>query len=150
MHARALISILAITGAGVTAPVVAQQAVFGQWRVTGAMCPTECAMSRTEVEGWRGRVAGYSDTLARFGEHACRRPRYAVGFWPASGKYGGASLRDLGISGDSVMVVEVQCPAQPQQRSDPRWQAPGAFLIVKDGNHISMVWEGVYFELTRQ
>jgi hypothetical protein len=34
--------------------------------------------------------------------------------------------------------------------SDPRWQVPGAFLIVKDRDHLLTVWEGVFFELTRQ
>ncbi len=69
-------------------------------------------MSRAEAESWRGRIATYGDTLARFAEHACQRPRYVVGFWPASGAYGGARLRDLGIPGDSAMVVEVQRRAE--------------------------------------
>jgi hypothetical protein len=107
-------------------------------------------MSLTEPAGWRNRVATYDDTLARFAEHACRQPRYTIGFWPASGVYGGARLRDLGIAGDSAMVVDVQCPAQAQGRPDPRWQAPGGFLIVKDPDHLLVVWEGRYFELTRR
>jgi hypothetical protein len=107
-------------------------------------------MSRTEAETWRGRVATYVDTVARFAEHSCRRPRYMVAYWPASGVYGGVHLRDLGIADDSAMVVEVQCPSQPQAGADSRWRAPGGFLLVKDPDHLLMVWEGIYFELTRQ
>jgi hypothetical protein len=73
-----------------------------------------------------------------------------VGHWPANGRYGGASLADIGVTGDSVLVIEVQCPAQRRAGSDPRWQVAGAFLIVKDRDHLLTVWEGVFFELTRQ
>jgi hypothetical protein len=107
-------------------------------------------MSRAEAGRWWGRIATYGDSLARFAEHRCARPRYMVGYWPASGVYGGARLRDLGIAGDSAMVVDVECPAQPQVGPDPRWEVPGAFLIVRDAGHLLMLWEGVYFELTRQ
>jgi hypothetical protein len=34
--------------------------------------------------------------------------------------------------------------------SDPRWRAPEEFLIVKGPDHVLMVWEGIYFELTPQ
>jgi hypothetical protein len=127
-----------------------QRAIFGQWRVTSSWCPAQCAMTRAEAAAWRGHIATYSDTLARFAEHRCERPRYLVGYWPASGVYGGAHLRDLGIAGDSAMVVEVRCPAQAQGEADPRWQVPGAFLVVKDPAHLWMVWGGVYFQLTQQ
>ena len=147
MRTGFLIGLLAVTAA---CSPPAQDAVFGQWRVTGTIYIGESAMSRAEAESWRGRVASYGKTHAQFAEHACDRPRYGVGYWPASGLYGGARLRDLGIADDSAMVVEVRCPTQPQTGSDPRWQVPGAFLIVKDRDHLLMVWQGLYFELTRQ
>ncbi|HSD30308.1 MAG TPA: hypothetical protein VLB49_00215 [Gemmatimonadales bacterium] len=146
----AFLRALPIVGGCIANPAAGQQAVFGEWRVTGSMCPTECAISQREAESWRGRIATYDDTLARFDAHRCARPRYTVGYWPASGVYGGARLQDLGISGDSAMVVDVQCPTRPQEGPDPRWQEPGGFLIVKDRNHLLMVWEGVFFELTRR
>lgn len=149
MHPRAIISLVAISAACVST-AVAQPAVFGRWRVTRSLCPSECALSRTEAASWRGRSATYSATLARFAAHSCRRPHYTVGYWPASGRYGGARLSDLGIAADSAMVVEVQCPAQPQSGGESRWQAPGGFLIVKDPDHVLLVWEGTYFELTRR
>jgi hypothetical protein len=48
------------------------------------------------------------------------------------------------------MVIDVECPSQRQPGPDPRWQVPGAFLVVKDRDHLLTVWEGVFFELTRQ
>jgi hypothetical protein len=149
MHTRNLISALSITIACVTTQAAAQRGVVGHWRVTHSMCPTECAMSRTEADTWRGRIATYSDTLAQFAEHSCHRPRYVVGYWPASGTYGGTRLSDLGIADDSAIVVEVECPAQAKAGPDSRWRAPGGFLIVKDPDHLFMVWEGTYFELAR-
>ena len=107
-------------------------------------------MSPGEASAWRGRTATYEGSKARFADKSCRSPRYSVGYWPADGRYGGASFADIGLTGNSAMVIEVRCPSQPQTGSDPRWQAPGAFLIVKDRDHLLMVWEGVFFELTRQ
>jgi hypothetical protein len=150
MHTTDLIAMLSVTAACVGKPATGQRAFFGEWRVTRSVCPAECAMTRAETEAWQGRTATYADTLARFAEHRCVGPRYEVGYWPASGTYGGAQLRDLGIPGDSAMVVEVQCPDQPHAGSDPRWQVPGAFLVVKDSTHLLMIWSGVYFELTHQ
>jgi hypothetical protein len=128
---RDLITVLAITATCVTKPAAAQHAVFGQWRVTRSICPAECALSRGEVESWRGRSATYDDSLARFAEHVCRRPRYVIGFWPASGVYGGRRLGDLGIGGDSAMVVEVQCPTQPQVGEDLRWDPPRSVCAIR-------------------
>jgi hypothetical protein len=143
-------TVLVITTACVVAPLTAQGSIFGHWQVTGSLCPAECRMSQKERESWRGRGATYGDTLARFADHACQHPRYVVGYWPASGVYGGAHLKDLGIAADSAMVVDVQCPGEPQARLDPRWRVPGAFLIVRDHDHLLAVWEGAFFELTRQ
>jgi len=152
MPTRSALTIWAITAACITRPAPAQHAVFGQWRVTGSMCgPGGCALSRAEAASWRGRVAAYSDTLAQFADHSCSRPRYTVGYWPANGVYGGASFADLGLSGDSAMVVDISCPGQPPTGlSGDRWEAPGGFLVVKDANHLLAIWEGVFYELTRQ
>ena len=126
-------------------------AVFGAWRVTGSACPARCAISPGEAASWRGRAAGYSESVAHFADNTCDRPRYEVAYWPAGDAvYGGARLGDLGIRGDSAMVVEVRCPPLERAGSDPRWDVPGGFLIVKDHEHMLMVWEGVYFELTRE
>ena len=38
-------------------------------------------------------------------------------------------------------VTSSKCPAECAA-ADPRWQAPGAFLIVKDAKHLFMIWEG--------
>ena len=150
MHTRAFLNTLAITGACVTTPAGAQRDVYGEWGVTGAKCFAECALRTAELAKWHGRSVTYSDTLAGFDDHVCRRPRYVPSYWLASGVYGGARLLDLGIPGDSAVIVEVRCLAEPQGGGDPRWRAPGAFLIVKDSGHLLMVWEGVYFELTRR
>jgi len=152
MPTRGVLTVLAITATCITRPAHAQHAVFGQWRVTGSMCaPGGCALSRAEVASWRGRVAIYSDTLARFAEHSCSRPRYTAGYWPANGSYGGATFADLGLRGDSAMVVDISCPGQPPTGLlKDRWEVPGGFLIVKDADHLLTIWEGVFFELTRQ
>jgi hypothetical protein len=55
-----------------------------------------------------------------------------------------------GITADSALVIDLDCPTQPRIGSDPRWQVPGSFLIVKDRDHLLAVWEGVFFELTRR
>lgn len=127
-----------------------EQAIFGTWRVTGWKCPTDCALSPGEADAWRGRTATYQRSWARFADHACPMPRYHPDHWPAGGRYGGASLQQLGVTGDSALVIEVRCRSQRRAGSDPRWQVPGGFLIVKDRDHLLVVWEGVFFELTRQ
>lgn len=151
MPTRSVLAVLAITTACITRPAHAQRAVFGQWRVTESLCaPGGCALSRAQAASWRGRIATYSDTLARFAGHSCSRPRYTVGYWPANGLYGGASFADLGLSGDSAMVVDIYCPGQPPTGLlGDRWEVPGGFLIVKDADHLLAIWEGVLFELTR-
>ena len=126
-----------------------EQAAFGSWRVTGSMCPAECAISRAEADAWRGRIATYENSLVRFAENSCKGPRYNVGYWPATGLYGGARLTDWGITADSALVIDLECPTQPRTGADARWQVPGAFLLVKDRDHLLAVWEGVFFELTR-
>jgi hypothetical protein len=142
---------LAITAACVTGRADAQHLVFGQWRVTASSCaPGGCALSRAEAESWRGRAAIYSDTLAQLAEHSCTRPRYTVQYWPAGGMYGGASFATLGLAGDSAMVVDIGCPLQPPTGLRGEWAVPGAFLIVKDRDHLLTIWEGVFFELTHQ
>jgi hypothetical protein len=148
MRKHTLVGFLIVVTAALAAPAAAQRPVFGSWRVTGSKCPSSCAISSAEARSWRGRVASYGDTLARFAEHSCARPRYTVAYWPVSGTYGGARLADLGIAADSAMVVEVSCPSQ-RTGDDPRWQVPGGFLIVRDARHLLMVWENVFFELTR-
>jgi hypothetical protein len=144
--------ILAVTflAACVTQRAKPEQAAFGSWRVTGSTCPTECAISRVEADAWRGRTARYEESGVRFAEISCKGPRYNVSYWPATGLYGGARLTDLGITADSVLVIDLQCPTQPRTGSDPRWQVAGSFLIVKNRDHLLAVWEGVFFELTRQ
>ena len=139
-----------VSAAGLRQGAPPEHAAFGTWRVTGSICPTNCAMSRTEADAWRGRTARYQPSLARFAHHSCWSPRYSAGYWTADGRYGGARLWQFGVTGDSVLVIEVQCRDQRQVGLDPRWQVPGAFLIVKDRDHLLMVWEGVFFELTRQ
>src|SRR6266536_1193968 len=132
-----------------TRQVASERAVFGRWRVTASICPTQCAISRAQAAAWRGRFALYSDSLVRIGAASCRSPRYNVGYWPATGIYGGARLKDFGIHADSALVVEVRCPSQPHSGSDPRWPVWGGFLIVKNSEHVLVVWEAVFFELTR-
>lgn len=127
-----------------------EQVAFGEWRVTGSFCPSECAMGAADAAAWRERTATYGDSLVRFADVACRSPRYGVAYWPADGQYGGARLADMGITGDSALVIEVRCGDQPQVGSDPRWQVPGAFLIVKNQDHVLTPWDGIFFELTRQ
>jgi hypothetical protein len=152
MRTGILMSVMAVTAACVTGPANAQNAVFGQWRVTGSTCaPGGCALSPAETESWLGRIAIYGDTIARFAEHSCAHPAYMVDYWPADGSYGGARFADLGLAGDSAMVVVIRCPGQPPTSSlDNAWQVPGAFLIVKDPEHLLTEWEGVFLELTRQ
>lgn len=142
--------VLMISAASTPQGAELEHAAFGTWRVTGWNCPTDCAMTPAEADAWRGRTATYRHSLARFADHSCKDPRYSTGYWPADGRYGGASLLQLGVTGDSALVIEVQCKSRRRAGSDPRWQAPGAFLIVKDRDHLLMVWEGVFFELTRQ
>jgi hypothetical protein len=49
------------------------------------------------------------------------------------------------------MVVDISCPGQPPAGSlTNRWDVAGGFLIVKDADHLLAIWEGVFFELTRQ
>jgi hypothetical protein len=152
MPTRSVLTVLAITAACITRPAHAQHPVFGQWRVTRSICaPGGCALSHAEAASWRGRIATYSDTLARFAEHSCLRPRYAVTYWPANGLYGGASFADLGLRGDSAMIVVISCPGQPPTGLlEDRWEVAGGFLIVRNADHLLAIWEGVFFELTRQ
>lgn len=150
MRKSNLILVLIITAACVMQRTVQKRAAFGNWRVTGSVCPTDCAIGRAEADAWRGRTATYGDSWARFANNSCNDPRYGVGHWPATGLYGGARLADIGVAADSVLVIEVRCPARPQMGTDPRWQVPGSFLVVKDHDHLLAVWEGVFFELTRQ
>ncbi len=132
-----------------TQPDAPQHVVFGHWHVTKATCPSKCALTRRQSDSWRGRSASYDELAARFGRAKCERPYYRVSYWPASGVYGGARLIDFGIRADSAQVVDIECPSQRHPPSDPRWQVPGGFLIVKDSNHVITIWEGVFFEMTR-
>lgn len=145
----ALLLLLSVALNVMPAQATPERAVFGRWHVTGVLCPAGCGIGQTAADAWRGRSGQYSDTLARFHDSSCRKPRYATGYWPASGSYGGARLTELGISADSVLVVEVRCPSAPHRGSDPRWQAPGAFLVVTSRDRLLLVWQGVFFELSR-
>ena len=87
MRKHTLVGFLIAATAALAAPAAAQRSVFGNWRVTGSKCPSSCAIGSAEASSWRGRVASYGDTLARF--------------------------------------------------------------VVKDARHLLMVWENVFFELTR-
>jgi hypothetical protein len=149
MRIRTLLLALSTLAANMTRQVAPERAVFGHWSVTGWSCPAQgCALARAQAAAFRGRPAFYSDSLVRIGGTVCRGPRYNIGYWPATGLYGGSRLRDFGIRADSALVVEVGCAAQPHSGSDPRWQVWGAFLIIKDSEHLLVVWEGVFFELT--
>ena len=37
-----------------------------------------------------------------------------------------------GITAASAPVIEAQCADQPRPGADPRWQAPGSFLVLED------------------
>ncbi len=121
----------------------AQGPIIGSWRVSGSRCPGICAMSNAEAGRWRGKVARYTPSVARFGSDSCTTPTYA-----SSRLTGRAfmndfltSLKSIGITADSVDVIEIGCHG--------RWTNPGAFLIIKDRGHILTVWDGVFFEMVR-
>lgn len=146
-----LLLCLSIPAASLARQVSPERSVFGHWRVSGSSCSAQgCALTRAQADAWRGRPALYSDSLVRIGGTVCRRPRYNVAYWPSTGVYGGSRLEDFGIRGDSALVVQVECPAKPRSEPDPRWQVWGAFLLVKDSDHLLVLWEGVFFELTRE
>jgi hypothetical protein len=49
------------------------------------------------------------------------------------------------------MVVDISCPGQPPAGLlKDRWEVAGGLLIVKNAHHLLAIWEGVFFELTRQ
>jgi hypothetical protein len=149
MRIRALLLVLSILAAIMTRQVTPERAVFGHWSVTGWSCPVQgCALAPAQASAFRGRRAFYSDSLVRIGGTVCRGPRYNVDYWPATGLYGGSRLKDFGIRADSALVVEVGCAPQVHSKLDPRWQVWGAFVIIKDSEHLLVVWEGVFFELT--
>ena len=150
MRLRTLFLWLTIPAANLAHQVTPQRAVFGDWRVTGSSCPAQgCAFTHAQADAWRGQLAFYSDSVVRIGGTVCRAPRYEVGYWPATGIYGGSRLKDFGIRGDSALIVEVGCPAQSGREPDHRWEVWGAFVLVKDSDHLLVLWEGVFFELTR-
>jgi hypothetical protein len=146
-------SVLAITAACLTDRADARHAVFGQWRVTGSICaPGGCALSRVEAENWQGRIA--TKTATRSADSLStpapvRATRWITGRPTAC--TGGASFADLGIAGDSALVVVIRCPGQPPTSLlNDSWQVPGAFLIVKDPDHLLVEREVVFVWLTRQ
>ena len=149
---RALSSLLLVCVAAVAAPCqrAPESVIFGRWRVAGSRCPTACAIGAAAARRWLGRQVVYGDTLVRAGDGVCHDPRYGVAYWPSNGRYGGARLSDFGIVADSAMVVEIRCPSQTRPGvSDPRWPVWGAFAVVKDSDHLFVIWESRWFALTR-
>ena len=117
--------------------------MYGQWRVVSSRCPGICAMSTNESAQWNGKMARYSASVARFDADSCAAPSYASHLLTA-GAFSDAhrvSLKSLGITADSVTVVEVGC--------NGKWWAPGSLIIIKDQAHIFTLWDGVFFEMVR-
>ena len=143
--------VLCLSATAMSGQSAPERAIFGHWRVSASRCPTECAVGAAEARAWFGRQVVYGDSLVRAGGSSCADPRYGIGYWPANGRYGGARLSDFGIRADSAMVVDVRCPSRTRRGSaDPRWPVWGAFVVVKDRDHLFVIWESRWFALTRE
>jgi hypothetical protein len=117
--------------------------IYGSWRVVSSRCPGVCAMSTAESARWRGKMARYSASVARFEADSCATPSYASRTLTDRDFIGGfrTSLKSIGITADSVEVIEIGCRGT--------WTVPGSFLIIKDRTHMLTVWDGVFFEMVR-
>ena len=135
-----MLSVLILMSA---APPVAfvQGPILGSWQVVSSRCPGVCAMSAAESAEWHGTIARYTASVARFGGDSCATPSYSRRRLTDREFIRGfrTSLRSIGITANSVDVIEVGC--------NGRGTKPGSFLIIKDPGHILTVWDGVFFEM---
>ena len=122
-----------------------EEAVFGEWQVSGHLAPGVSAMSAERSDAWRGRKAAYSAARASFNNHTCSKPTYRYSEISAAEfeTQFRASPQDLGIpDGESVRIVAVEC--------DGLWVAPGATLVLGGPRRVLTLWDGVFFELRRE
>jgi uncharacterized membrane protein len=114
----------------------------GNWHVVGHHAPGIAAMSAQEADGWVGRKARFSRSIAQFGKNACPSPTYETRNLTdqAFAQEFRVQSTDLGLR-SPIQMVEVRCAGS--------WDGPGNRLLVKGPNELLTLWDGVFFELRR-
>ncbi len=117
--------------------------ICGDWKV-------ERIISTPNVQGtskanFVGRTVSYAHDRMRFGSAAIEMPKYVLSHQSAADFFDGArfELKQLGITGDSVVVVEVR------NASNEGMTEPGTLVFVRNNREIVTGWDGVYYELLR-
>lgn len=139
--ARRILVLLAFSFAACQAPQPV--AVYGKWVVTEHVAPGRSSMSSSEADRFRGTSLTYSADQAVLLDRSCAHPRYER--WKLSPRhfeadYGVAPSR-LGITGDSVDVVRIDCTIGGQ--------AAGSELVVVSADRLIYPTGGVFFLLSR-
>lgn len=126
--------------------IIAHESYFGEWIVVQEIARNPIyALSNEEIESIIGKKVIYKTDVVIFGERICNQPKYDEECISDSEFFieNRLELRSLGINENTVKTITIW-------ERDEVWVNPGGFFIVKNGNTLIMLWDGVYFELAKQ
>ena len=149
-HAAAVsVDTMSYRGCADPAPGLAQALrPQGTWVVSGHRIPGVSAISNEAAARMHGRTVVFDSTRAVSDTAVCADAayRYLTGTADSILAEFGTSRSEAGLGGTPggfLGVTQVRC-------GDERWAAPGGLLLWADDEQPLTVWDGVFYELTRQ
>jgi hypothetical protein len=142
-----ILALCACAWLGHAAPSVELSSIYGHW-VVKRLIPTSGISAGPEVlKPWVGTHISYSASAAKFGKQAIKIPRYNLRRVSAADFFveNKIRLKEVGIRAPFVFEIDVV----DDRGRDVHVKGPGAFVLVRDANHLVTFWDGGAFEMVR-
>jgi hypothetical protein len=139
-----LVSVICIT-ATANAQESRERDFFGTWQIVAFRFGQGVSVGPRDAKKLLGMKLKFGDTRAVSGREVCASPVYKSKRMTADEFRDDfrTSLKSIGITGDHVDIVEVDCG-----RND--WTVPGATLLKVRNGQMLTIWDGVFFVLKRK
>lgn len=138
-----LVSIICLTTTA-NAQESRNQDFFGTWRIVAFRFGHGISVGSRDARKFVGLKLQFGETRAVSGREACASPVYKSKRMTADEfkEDFRTSLKSIGITGDHVDVVDVDC-------GTANWIVPGATLLKLRNGQMLTIWDGVFFVLKR-
>lgn len=138
--------VLALVVGPVLIAQIPARTIYGVWKIKRIIPTSNIQTSADDAKKYLGTEIVYSAKEFKFNGEAVEHPKYKIGQVTADTFYEQyrAQLKELGVTCGTVATVEVQ---------DAEGEAvlnPGAIVFVRSSETIITMWDGIYFEVTRE
>jgi hypothetical protein len=124
--------------------------LYGNWLIKRTVAFGKVSsLSDEDINKLIGKRIEYSPNKASFGNDICENPKYKKSIISEKDFFennGYTSFKELGLQGDSVIMVEIFCEKEDYSNF---WYTIGGRIFEKDKNTLIANYEGVFFELVK-